>query len=290
MEIRQLRTFLAVANARSFLGAEETLFISRQAISKTINQLESELNTHLFVRNQSGAMMTPAGIYFYSRAAALVANFDRLSEEMRNISRSYRPKITLCVALGLYSIYADRLRSYAEARESELELNVRARLDTDCDTAMTDRKADAVISFTPQSSHTSDSVPVVESPLVLLSPREIYSRTHGLDELFERPRLLYTGGRDKCLWLPDDPRPNDYCSSDFDYLFSLLRKGCGVMPLPKALVPDYMDFAEVTPFPQEWPPCRFYFSTLYSSYYDALTYSLLDDIRDELFYRKRDRR
>ena len=36
MEIKQLRTFLAVANARSFLGAAANLYISRQAVSKTI--------------------------------------------------------------------------------------------------------------------------------------------------------------------------------------------------------------------------------------------------------------
>lgn len=82
MEIRQLRYFLAVANARSFLQAADSLYVSRQAVSKAITQLEDELNVSLFVRTQNGAMMTPAGIYFYPRATALTADFDRLKGEM----------------------------------------------------------------------------------------------------------------------------------------------------------------------------------------------------------------
>ena len=39
MEIRQLRYFLAVANARSFLQAADSLYVSRQAVSKAITQL-----------------------------------------------------------------------------------------------------------------------------------------------------------------------------------------------------------------------------------------------------------
>ena len=42
MELRQLKYFLAVADARSFVAAADTLFISRQAISKSVAQLEQE--------------------------------------------------------------------------------------------------------------------------------------------------------------------------------------------------------------------------------------------------------
>ena len=67
MEIKQLRAFLAVANAKSFLAAAETMYITRQAVSKTVTQLEEELGVKLFVRGQSGAELTPAGRIFTRR-------------------------------------------------------------------------------------------------------------------------------------------------------------------------------------------------------------------------------
>ena len=43
VELRQLKYFLAVADARSFVSAAEKQFISRQAISKSVAHLEEEL-------------------------------------------------------------------------------------------------------------------------------------------------------------------------------------------------------------------------------------------------------
>ena len=48
MELRQLKYFLAVADARSFVSAAGELFVSRQAVSKAVGQLEAELGVELF--------------------------------------------------------------------------------------------------------------------------------------------------------------------------------------------------------------------------------------------------
>ena len=60
MELRQLKYFLAVADARSFVSAASGLFVSRQAVSKAVGQLEAELGVELFVRDSNGAFLTPA--------------------------------------------------------------------------------------------------------------------------------------------------------------------------------------------------------------------------------------
>ena len=138
MEIKQLRTFLAVANARSFLGAANALYISRQAVSKTVTQLEDELGTELFVRNQNGAMLTPAGIFFYPRAVSLVAEFDKIVAEMREMDHTYRPKIQLCLSLGIFSLYARRLSAYAVKHRLEMDLQFRGCLDADCSAMLTE--------------------------------------------------------------------------------------------------------------------------------------------------------
>ena len=61
MELRQLRLFLAVAEARNFTRAAERVYLSQPALSHRIHQLEEELGVVLFERTPRGATLTPAG-------------------------------------------------------------------------------------------------------------------------------------------------------------------------------------------------------------------------------------
>lgn len=56
-----LEAFLAVARAAHFSRAAESLSISQSALSQRILNLESQLETTLFVRDRAGARLTPEG-------------------------------------------------------------------------------------------------------------------------------------------------------------------------------------------------------------------------------------
>jgi LysR family cyn operon transcriptional activator len=64
MEIRLLRYFAAVAEARSFTRAAETLGISQPTLSHQIRKLESDLGTVLFERAARNVTLTSAGATF----------------------------------------------------------------------------------------------------------------------------------------------------------------------------------------------------------------------------------
>ena len=85
MELRQLKYFLAVADTRSFVSAAGDLYISRQAVSKAVAQLETELGVELFVRDTNGAFLTPAGLMFYDRIRSSVIELEQVREEMQII-------------------------------------------------------------------------------------------------------------------------------------------------------------------------------------------------------------
>jgi DNA-binding transcriptional LysR family regulator len=71
MTLDQLRTFQAVATAKSFSNAADLLHITQPAISKQIRALEAELDERLFERGRS-AQLTSAG-------TALLKHVERLS-------------------------------------------------------------------------------------------------------------------------------------------------------------------------------------------------------------------
>ena len=286
MEIRDLRTFLAVADAKSFLKAADTLFIYRQAISKTILHLEEELNLGLFVRNQSGAMMTPAGIYLYSRASQLVQELDRLKTDTMDLNRSYRPVIRLFLSQGLYGHYAGRIFEYGRKYSAEMDLQLSSCFDKDSDSLLADRKAEAVVSFKKPDENIARSVKIQDSALVFLvnyDNQAMKKEKPSFRDFSHQPLLLYTSGLTAPLWWYDHPRENDILSGDLDYLFSLLREDKGVLPIPETAIPSYADFAARIQAPSTVSPIPVYYSTLYTEHYTLLQTSLLDALEKDIF-------
>lgn len=72
MDIRTLKYFVKVAEEKSFLRASEKLFTTQPNVSRTIKELESELNTLLFKRTGKGVTLTPVGIQLLKRAKVIV--------------------------------------------------------------------------------------------------------------------------------------------------------------------------------------------------------------------------
>ena len=286
MEIKQLRAFLAVASAQRFLGAADSLYVTRQAVSKTVTQLESELGIKLFVRSQNGAALTPAGAHFYPQARTLVADFDRLEREMKQMEHSARPKLRICMAVGVNTMYTQRILKYALDHAAEMEIQLSSCQDSDCDFVLTNYRADVVLSFTPQNSKSTTTSVVRESPIVFLVNSTNPLSRESVIELSWRHRvanfLLYTGGRDHCLWWPVIPRQGDTCCNDIDYLFQLLREDRGVLPMPRDMLPEELNYAMVMRGKPTVEPARVYCSMLRQSFYDPTTWKLMERVYNEV--------
>jgi hypothetical protein len=64
MELRHLRYFVAVADARSLtVAAEQTLHTSQPSLSRQIRDLEEEVGAQLLARRARGIELTPAWCY-----------------------------------------------------------------------------------------------------------------------------------------------------------------------------------------------------------------------------------
>ncbi len=82
MDFEQIKTFLAVASNGSFLEAAERMHITQSTVSVRIQKLEHYIGSKLFIRNRSGAVLTPAGRRFIRHAKSLILTLDQAKHDL----------------------------------------------------------------------------------------------------------------------------------------------------------------------------------------------------------------
>lgn len=86
MELRQIRYFLAVARAGSITTAAEHLHMTQPPLSLAITRLEKEVGARLFIRTPKGVSLTEAGRFLVEAGQRLVADEERLGENLRLVA------------------------------------------------------------------------------------------------------------------------------------------------------------------------------------------------------------
>lgn len=101
MELRHLRYFVAVAEARSLkLAAEETLHTTQPSLSRQIRDLEEEVGTPLFTRGAKGVELTPAGRVFLDHARVMLSQAEVAVQSARQIAYPAIPSLSLGFMIG----------------------------------------------------------------------------------------------------------------------------------------------------------------------------------------------
>lgn len=124
MDLRQLRQFLAVANARSFSRAAATLNIAQPPLSRTIRQLEEDVGGALFDRSARPLMLTPLGQLLHEQARQILNRMDDMQDMMRAAAATERRRFTIgFVASTIYARLPELIRAFRK-RAPDVELSL----------------------------------------------------------------------------------------------------------------------------------------------------------------------
>jgi len=93
MEIRQLRSFIAIAELGTFTAAALRVHVTQAAISMQIRQLENELGARLFVRAPRRVMLTEAGEHLLHRARQILRDHDAALDEIAELAGAERGRL-----------------------------------------------------------------------------------------------------------------------------------------------------------------------------------------------------
>ncbi|MFI5756286.1 LysR family transcriptional regulator [Streptomyces sp. NPDC051569] len=109
MDVRHLRYFLAVAETLNYSRAAERLVMAASPLSRSIQQLESELGGRLFERGTRKVELTPLGVALIPHAEKTIADMDALVRDMRRRVQGSRE-----MAIGMRSLPPEVIRAVVD--------------------------------------------------------------------------------------------------------------------------------------------------------------------------------
>ena len=106
MEIRQLRAFAAIAEARTFTAAAKRIHYTQAALSMQIKQLEKEVGVPLFTRMPRRVVLTEAGERLLARAHLILREHDAALGELAELAGAKHGRLRVGSASGMVSAAA----------------------------------------------------------------------------------------------------------------------------------------------------------------------------------------
>ena len=100
-DLKQIMVFHSCVRNRNITRAAEELFMSQQAVSKSIKSLEGVLGTVLFYRTNKGITLTDKGREFYLLTKPAVESYENMREDIEIWQQRGKRDITIGVANGL---------------------------------------------------------------------------------------------------------------------------------------------------------------------------------------------
>ncbi len=248
MELRQIRSFLSIAETLHFGRTAELIHLSQPALSLQIRALEVEVGVRLLERNRRKTALTPAGRAFRDAAIAGVAQLDRA---IRNARLAADGKLGL-LRVGFISTAGSELlpniiRSFRESNP-EVEFSLRNILTAEQIRMLEGSALDIGFLRLPIGGHTQlEVVTVHREPFVLVVPA-----SHPLAKR-KRVRLSEVSGQDFVMYdRPHAPGFHDLVlgilrnagivpnvrqtAGEMPTLISLVAAGMGISILPESAV------------------------------------------------------
>jgi DNA-binding transcriptional LysR family regulator len=102
---QEMRVFVGVVDANSFVNAGEALGLSKQAVSRHVADLESRLGVRLMRRTTRKLSLTDEGRVFYARCSELLASVDDAEAEITSRANEGKGLLKINAPLSFGLLY-----------------------------------------------------------------------------------------------------------------------------------------------------------------------------------------
>ena len=129
MRFEQLNCLVEIAETGSITAAAQKLFISQQAVSTSVKQLEQELGQTLFVRNKSGISFTAKGEETVNFARKILADKEEFVSRMRMEEVEETIEMKVCSTSSVTNIVLPDIIEKLDAKQIPISLRISLKDD-----------------------------------------------------------------------------------------------------------------------------------------------------------------
>jgi DNA-binding transcriptional LysR family regulator len=248
-ELRHVRYFVAVAEELNFTRAAEKLHMAQPPLSAAVRQLEDQLGVELLERTTREVKLTPAGHKLLERGRALLAEAERVFDEVREVERAPVGRVRIGIAPPARFGVAPRLLAACSTEAPGVMLYPQEDTTGALMRELRAGRLDVVVAFCPPRDDALERERLADEPAFahLAATHPLAGRESiALTDLRDQP-IIVAGGRESsgytetvvalCREAGFEPRtvPDPYP----DLGMQAIRDGLGVVIYPRtAFGPD----------------------------------------------------
>ncbi|MGL6199114.1 MAG: LysR family transcriptional regulator [Lachnospiraceae bacterium] len=184
MEIRQLRYFLKICDVASFSKAAKELYISQQALSRTIKNLEDDLDCALFYRTNVGVKLTECGHYLEKKGKHIIEEFDIVLQDMEKLKNDGHGEVRVAFSFGVMSALSPDLISDFRAAYPKIDLKISEYPDDECEKAVFSEEVSVGLSIGPIDKNKFSASVIKRDAMCLV--------VHASDPLYTRDSVSFS--------------------------------------------------------------------------------------------------
>jgi DNA-binding transcriptional LysR family regulator len=169
-DLRQLRTFVALAEELSFTRAAERLFVGQQAVSKSVRQLERELGVELVERTTHDVRLTAAGAALLEAGRPALAAADAAFAAAREAGHGLTGTIRVGVSPAVSQLDRQEVVDVLRRGAPEVSVSLLEVRPRDVRRLLRARELDLVLARTSDDGPDVDSAALRPTPAVLYVP------------------------------------------------------------------------------------------------------------------------
>lgn len=193
IDLRQLNTFLTVADTGSFSRASEKLYVAQPALSRQIRMLEEALNVEVFVRHGRGVVLTAAGELLYERARTLLQSLERTQADVTAVAGEVTGQVVLGLLPTVAHTFSGAIIEEYRRRFPQVHLAVKSAMSGTLQQMVIQHRLNLAITYNHSNHRNLRCHPLIEERFYLISPTNtrVSNRSEiTLDEVLDLPLVM----------------------------------------------------------------------------------------------------
>ena len=155
LPLRQVSTFVCLAETQSFRRAAERLRLSQPAVSAHIRELERQVGVALVHRTTRHVSLTAEGKAFAARAKRALDELDMASQDLRELAAVHRGRVVVACIVPLMAAAVPHVVRRMTEQHPGLEIEIRDVLSGQIDQLIVSGEADIAIGPRPTGANLS---------------------------------------------------------------------------------------------------------------------------------------